>query len=225
MFWWSGCSPDSTYKHVSRCRLKRGLDSPLTNEVGCSQHIFYFFCYLWKMDFSEPWQFPEDGHNICTLNRKSESICGKKSQEEEHPASYSIQASQEPSLLDYRHVPNAATNHTVISMGNIRIMLWKARRAWFCLKAHLFHGQISLNWKKPRCRLSPSTNSGAAIRMIDYDIKGHKIRGATTNVKSIVMMYRNDIWCQSIFLWRKVFFRSSTLLFRFIWLTFGMVAL
>ena len=129
----------------------------------------------------------------------------KKSQEEEHPASYSSQGSQDPSLLNYRNVPNAATNHTMISMGNIRIMLWKARRARFCLKAHLFHGQISLNWKKPPCRLSPSTNSGAAIRMIDYDIKGHKIWGATTNVKSIVMMYRNDIWCQSIFLWRKVF--------------------
>lgn len=47
----------------------------------------------------------------------------KKSQEEEHPASYSSQGSQDPSLLNYRNVPNAATNHTMISMGNIRIML------------------------------------------------------------------------------------------------------
>lgn len=155
-----------------------------------------------------PWHFPEDGHNICILNPKSESMCGKKKAKRspQLPAASRAARSYISWTTEMSLMVLLATNFTVISMGNTRIMLWKVRRAWFCVwKLICFMDRLVWIERNHLAGSVPVPTQGPAIRITNYDIKGHKISRATTNLKSITMMYGDEVWSQSSFLWRSVF--------------------
>ena len=94
------------------------------------------------------------------------------------------------------NIPNVATFHRLYQ-GNVI----KREGARVCVRK-LICVTHRLDWTE-RNHLAawvPASTHRLAIRITNYDIRGHKIRRAKTNIKSIAMIYDNYAWCQSIFL-------------------------